>query len=197
METIGLKRAVWLLAACLLGGLMVLGLSSGLQRTVRAETAAASASAGDVVINEVAWMGTVDSTSDEWIEFYNTTDAAIDIANWSIQGADTGVCLEFPAADSAPTTTIPAGGYIIFWADDDEEQGATHTNFKLSAGGEVVALYGADGVTLIDGYTFGAQTADVAWGRWPDGVEAWGAMPCPTPGSPNGCRLYLPLVVRE
>ncbi|RLC79600.1 MAG: hypothetical protein DRJ03_23240, partial [Chloroflexi bacterium] len=56
---------------------------------------ATTANAGDVVINEVAWMGTAANSSDEWIELYNTTGSSIDIGNWSIYGADTGVCLNF------------------------------------------------------------------------------------------------------
>jgi len=73
-----------------------------------------AASSGYVVINEVSWMGTVASSSDEWIEFYNNTDSPVDIADWSIYGADTGVCLNFSDADGSVTTTIPANGYLIY-----------------------------------------------------------------------------------
>ena len=75
-----------------------------------------AASAGDIVINEVSWGGT-SSTSDEWIEFYNTTASDIDISGWSIYGADTGVCLNFSAADGSVTTTVPAGGYLVYGND--------------------------------------------------------------------------------
>lgn len=121
-------RGVWLLAASLLGGMMVLVFAGGLEGSVRAEEAAAAASVGDVVINEVAWMGTVDNTSDEWIELYNTTDAPIDIANWSISGANTGVCLDFSAADAAPTTTIPAHGFLIYANHEDDVRSDGGTN---------------------------------------------------------------------
>jgi hypothetical protein len=69
--------------------------------------------------------------------------------------------------------TIGPGEYLLFWADNDEEQGPTHTNFKLSADGEFVGLYDRDGVTLIDGISFGAQSADVSYGRLPDGEDNW------------------------
>jgi uncharacterized repeat protein (TIGR01451 family) len=122
-----MKRVVWLLAACLSGALMVLVLVGGLQGSARAGGGASTASGGDVVINEVGWMGTADNSSDEWIEFYNTTDAPIDIANWSISGASTGVCLNFSAADAAPTTTVPAGGYLLYanHVDDVRSDGGT------------------------------------------------------------------------
>lgn len=47
---------------------------------------------GDVVINEVMWVG------EEWIELYNLTDKEIDISGWVIQNAKTsGGSLEIPA----------------------------------------------------------------------------------------------------
>jgi len=77
-------------------------------------------SPGDVVINEIAWMGTVASTSDEWIELYNTTDLAIDIEGWSIYGADTGQCINFSNADGHTTWSIPAQGYLIYANDEHD-----------------------------------------------------------------------------
>ena len=44
-----------------------------------------AASAGDVVINEIAWMGTEASSGHEWIELYNTTGNDIDLTNWCIE----------------------------------------------------------------------------------------------------------------
>jgi len=73
-----------------------------------------------VVINEVAWMGTEASASDEWIEFYNRSDSAVAIGGWSIYGADTGECLNVSEADGALTTTIPAHGYLIYANHKDD-----------------------------------------------------------------------------
>ena len=47
-----------------------------------------AASALDVVINEVAWMGTNASAYHEWIELHNTTGAAIDLTSWTLSAAD-------------------------------------------------------------------------------------------------------------
>lgn len=46
------------------------------------------ANMGDVVINEIAWMGTAASTYDEWIELYNTTGNVIDLTGWSLNATD-------------------------------------------------------------------------------------------------------------
>ena len=57
---------------------------------------------GDVVINELMWMGTSGSTSDQYLELRNTTDQDIDISDWVIQGAG------FAGSD----LTIPSGSII-------------------------------------------------------------------------------------
>ena len=41
-----------------------------------------------VVINEIAWMGTVVSSADEWIELKNNTDGEIDLTNWTLKAID-------------------------------------------------------------------------------------------------------------
>ena len=42
-------------------------------------TDAPQGGAGCVVINEVAWAGTVASSADEWIELYNNTSSPVDL----------------------------------------------------------------------------------------------------------------------
>jgi len=83
--------------------------------------------------------------------------------------------------------TIPAGEFLVFWADEDGSQGPTHTNFKLSKSGESVSLYdtAADGNGLIDRIVFGAQQSDVTYGRGRDGGSTWVFLPAPSPGASN------------
>lgn len=45
---------------------------------------AALALPGDVVINEIAWSGTLASANDEWLELYNTTSLTITLTGWAI-----------------------------------------------------------------------------------------------------------------
>jgi len=47
-----------------------------------------AASPIDVVINEIAWMGTTSSYSDEWIELYNNTDSPVNLENWALKAID-------------------------------------------------------------------------------------------------------------
>src|SRR6185436_19470381 len=50
--------------------------------------AALAASPGDVVINELAWMGTTSNTANEWIELYNTTGSSISLSGWTLRSTD-------------------------------------------------------------------------------------------------------------
>jgi len=74
--------------------------------------------------------------------------------------------------------------FLLIWCDEQQEQQGIHTNFKLSAGGEFIALVDADGVTVIDSISFGPQTTDISFGRFPDGANNWSSF-YPTPGNPN------------
>lgn len=122
---------------------------------------------------------------DGWIEIYNRSSVAKDLGGmyltddlgnpdkWLIPGG----------------VTIEAQGYLIFWADEDQEQGDTHTNFKLDAEGEEIGLFDSDGVTLIDGVIFDEQYRDLSYGRFPDNSLIWKLFDAPTPGHCN-CEGY-------
>ena len=66
----------------------------------------------NVVVSEIAWMGTADSSTDEWIELANTGNSAVDLSGWSLR-----------ADDGSPTITlsgsIVANGYFLIERTDD------------------------------------------------------------------------------
>ena len=96
------------------GSLLLLTLTLVLSRPLP-PTAARSlnaASPRDVVINEIAWMGTAASSADEWIELYNTTSHAITLTGWTISAAD-------GTPDIALNGSIPAHGYFLLERTDD------------------------------------------------------------------------------
>lgn len=86
---------------------------------------------------------------------------------------------------AAPPIVLGPGEHILFWADDDEDQGLTHTSFKLDRDGESIGLYDVDGTTLIDAVQFGPQRTDASYGRTVDGGDAWQFLTVPTPGQSN------------
>jgi len=116
-----------------------------------------------VVMNEIYSRGT--AADPDWIELYNSSDAAIDVSGYKIydNGGQGGTKpkMELPAG-----TTIPAKGFYVVVTDIP-----TSTNpagFGLSSGGEEVWLENKDGV-VIDNYTFGAMTETQSFSRIPDG----------------------------
>jgi hypothetical protein len=42
----------------------------------------------DMVINEIAWMGTSNSANDEWVELYNNTNQTINLEGWTLIAED-------------------------------------------------------------------------------------------------------------
>ncbi|MFQ6082604.1 MAG: carboxypeptidase regulatory-like domain-containing protein [Candidatus Aminicenantia bacterium] len=76
---------------------------------------AKAAGAGDVVINEIMWMGSSSSSTDEWIELRNASNTDIDLINWIIENASSSADLTINASSCSPfsTSTIPAGGYYL------------------------------------------------------------------------------------
>ncbi len=152
---------------------------------------ATHAAAAGVVINEVMASNTATLADergefDDWLELHNPgslavnvgglylTDDYLDLTRWQIPER------------SPDSTTVPTGGHLLFWLDSQPKQGVRHGGPKLSQSGDVLLLVDRDGVTVIDSVRFGAQTPDVAYGRYPDGQSQWSALVVPTPGQSNG-----------
>ena len=70
-----------------------------------AAPAAPQASPLDVVVSEIAWMGTTTSSSDEWIELYNAA-GPIDLTGWTLNAADGSPSISLNGS-------IPPGGYFL------------------------------------------------------------------------------------
>lgn len=66
-----------------------------------------------VVINEVAWMGTKASPADEWIELYNASEQDVALEGWTLTTADGTP--EIPLAN-----TIPAQDFYLLERTDDQ-----------------------------------------------------------------------------
>jgi len=130
---------------------------------------------------------------DDWIEIYNYSTDSFDIAGMYLTDN-----LSVPTkwriySDSRGATIIPAGGYLLIWADNDTADAGLHANFKLSALGEEIGLFDVDGSALVDGVVFLDQTTDISYGRYPDANGVWRSISEPTPGAENAGG-YLGLV---
>jgi hypothetical protein len=141
--------------------------------------------------NSGAVRDPADNDSDDWFEIYNPTAAAVNLQGWSLK--DSGaVPYVIPAG-----YTIPAGGRLVVWADDETDQntgaGELHVSFKLSSDGESLTLLAPDS-TVVDTVTFGAQVSDVSQGRTPDGGTDIVFLTTPTAGQSNAPALPPPAV---
>jgi hypothetical protein len=127
---------------------------------------------------------------DDWIEIYNLGDTSVDMAGMYLTDDLTDPTKFHIPTGYSSQTTIPARGFLVFWADDETTQGPLHTNFKLSGSGEEIGLYDTDGITQIDAVVFGAQATNISYGRYPDAEENWRFFSTATPGAANN-NAYL------
>jgi hypothetical protein len=137
----------------------------------------------ELMASNVAFLEDPDEPDEfpDWFEIFNPAAVSVDIGGvYLTDDPLTPTKYEIPAG-----VTIPGQGHLIFYADDDDEQGPAHTNFKLAGAGETLQIYDRDGVSLLDSIAFGPQTPEVAFARFPDGGGPWDFTPTATPGLPN------------
>lgn len=119
-----------------------------------------------VIISEVAWMGTLDSSSDEWIELYNPTSNRVYVDGWMIKlkgGTDEVVLSGY----------IEPDGYYLLERnadavnDDLPSDSKGIFSFSLSNDGATLELYDNNSPTrnLVD-------TANANGGKWPAGASS-------------------------
>lgn len=143
------------------------------------------ASGATIVINEFKADNKTFADSigefDDWLELFNPTDSGIVLSGkYLTDKKDNLTKWKF----TQPNLTLNSKSYILVWCDEQKWQSGIHTNFKLSASGEFLALTDSDGVTVIDSVTFGAQSPIPSYGRYPNGSATWALMPA-TPGYLN------------
>jgi hypothetical protein len=141
-----------------------------------------------VVINEVmaSNMSTIVDEAGEfadWVELHNRSAGPVSLAGLYLSDSPA-----FPRRFRFPTgTSMPPGGYLIVWCDNDVLQGPLHTGFRLEKGGEMVGLFASDAERNrpLDFVWFDPQTTDVSIGRSPDGSPGIQTLREPSPGARN------------
>jgi hypothetical protein len=136
--------------------------------------------------------GALDETGtlEDWVEIYNAGGSTLDLSGLFLtDDVDGASPWAFPAG-----TLLPAGQTLLVWADEDPLDGPLHASFKLSKGGEEVALLGSNGTDILDHVVFGAQKDNVSTGRLFDGQAQLVTFIASTPGTLNaggcGARRY-------
>ena len=145
--------------------------------------------ASDVVISELmasneATLIDEDGGYSDWIELYNRGDETADLTGWHLtDDADQ------PGRWRFPQTSLEAGAFLVVFASGKNRSvadGEYHTNFKLSRNGEYLALFEADGTSLVQEFApeFPSQSNDVSYGLTGTQTELQYFV-TPTPGAPN------------
>ena len=121
-----------------------------------------------------------------WIELFNNSAGTVNIAGCFLTD-DKNNPKKYPIPKGDVLTQIPPHQHTLFWADGEPNRGTFHVNFTLDPSKEnYIALYDADGRTLIDEITVpAAQRPDVSYGRVIDGQEEWAQLTKVTPSTNN------------
>ena len=123
--------------------------------------------------------------ADDWIELHNAGLTAVSLAGFGLSD-DPGDPMKW----ILPDVTVPAGGFLLVWADGEPAEGPLHAAFRLSGDGESVELTSPAG-SMVDAVEFGIQQAGIAWARSNDGGPEWGAARSPTPGATNAGSVAI------
>lgn len=127
---------------------------------------------------------------EDWIEIYNDGNSPVDLAGLYL--SDKRKTLNrFQIPSGKPSeTTVPAKGYLVFWADaDSSAQGPRHTNFELSKDkGQTISLSrNVNGtITVIDSVRYQPHTDGESYSRFSyTGDGAWAVTSRPTYAKKN------------
>lgn len=146
------------------------GLCEGVEGLI--ETAVATPGAPNVCqpvrINEIESSG---GEPGDWVELVNVTAAPVDLTGWVVKDA------EDDHAYTLPATEIAAGAHLVV----DEAD----LDYGLG-GADSVRLFGADGSTLVDSYSWTSHAA-TTYGRCADGTGDLTTTRTPTKGAANDC----------
>jgi hypothetical protein len=121
-----------------------------------------------------------------WIELFNSSAGTVNIAGCYLTD-DPSNHRKYPIPKGDVLTKIPPAQHVLFWIDGSADKGTFHVNFVLDPSKEnYVALYDADGTTLVDEIRIPAnQQPDVSYGRAVDGKSEWKQLSKVTPSTNN------------
>jgi hypothetical protein len=125
-----------------------------------------------------------DGDSSDWIEIYNGTASAVNLAGWFLTTEATNL-----HQWGFPDCALASGDYLVAFASSKNRAfvtGELHTNFKLPAAGGFLALVDPQ-TNLVSAYApaYPPQQTDISYGVDPILLDDIGYFTTPTPGDPN------------
>ncbi len=121
----------------------------------------------------------------DWVEIYNGSGSSTQLAGYGLTD-DTAKPLKW----KFPDVTLGAGEYLIVYCSglNTTSGSALHTNFRLSAAGETLALYDSS-EQLLDSICAGGIPSDMSFGRIV-GNKGFFYFQTPSPGGVNSGGAY-------
>ena len=132
---------------------------------------------GVVVVNEICADA---SATEDWVEFYNSTDTAVDASTWMI-GDDQAEMVT--VGDLVTDATIPAGGFLLVMTKVVLADG-TEIGFGLKKDGSE-SLFVQMGDDTWSTEVPEAVAEDTSYARIPDGGDVWENGVVATPAMSN------------
>ena len=160
-----------------------------------------SSSVNSIFINEVMAKNSSGITDEngeyeDWIELYNAGSSPVNLAGLYLSDKlEVKNAWKIPEGNPGKTTISPKG-YLLFTADNEPSQGLLHAGFSLDKEGEAVFLFRITGqeINLIDSLRFGAQHANISYGRYPDGSANFQFM---TVSTPRAANYWKPVIINS
>jgi hypothetical protein len=121
---------------------------------------------------------------EDWLELSNHGDQPVQLAEYSL--VDSG-----GQPTPLPPRLVAPGERIVFWADDSTEQGELHLPFKLSSGGDSLALQHVE-QGQVDLVEFPELAENESFARFIDSTGSFSTCRYATPGRSNGLACEPP-----
>ncbi len=154
---------------------------------IQAEAPVPQTPISKMYINEIAPNGTEypDETDnfEDWIEIYNDNDFDVSLGGLYL----TDNLDDLTKWQIASVQSVPAKGFITFWADQATYRSGRHADFSLKDEGESVALVQAlnNELIIIDSITYGDVPFKASFGRTTELADSWQIFGAPTPLAAN------------
>ncbi len=126
----------------------------------------------------------------DWIELYNTTDSAINIAGMYVSdNLNKPMKWQVPSSDVGVRTVIEPHGHLIIWADKLDPISQLHSSFKLAEEGGLVVIMAED-LSWYDTFCYSTHNGTQSVGLYPDGGNTIYVMNKPTLAASNVINSY-------
>lgn len=144
----------------------------------------------EFLADNVGGLADEEGEAADWIELANTNQFRLNVEGYYLTDDP-----KDPAKWRLPAVRIPARGRLYVFASGKNRRDPAvflHTNFRLDAGGDYLALVGKDGKTRLQQFPadhpatplYPKQRFNISYGL--DEAGQWGFMRPPTPGETNG-----------